>query len=165
MKLCLVCNELLGAHKNGGIGTATSHLAVLFAEAGHDVTVFYVGMGELDLLDPWVAIYEASNIKVIHYSGSKTRIKPAYMKLSVEVYEQLRTTEFDLIIFQEWKALGHACVVAKRTGLAFGTTTLATITHSNTAWIHCANQTFPSSLEDLAIAHGESGCGAFRCCS
>ena len=52
-------------------------------------------------------------------------------------------------------ALGHACFVAKRAGIAFSTTTLATITHSVTAWLLEANQAFPHSLEELALNHME----------
>jgi glycosyltransferase involved in cell wall biosynthesis len=155
MNICLVSNEILGAHRNGGIGTATSHLAVLFATGGHAVTLFYVGDTPLDTRDRWAAIYRAMNIDVVHYPGSQARISPSWMKQPVEIFGQLRGKEFDLILFQEWMALGHACMVAKRTGLAFSRTTLATITHSSTRWLLEANQSFPNRADQLALQHME----------
>jgi O-antigen biosynthesis protein len=155
MRICLVSNEILGAHRNGGIGTATSNLALLLAVNGHSVLQFYVGHTPLDTRDPWAAYYKAANVGVMHFPGSRARISPFWMKQSVEIYEQLRGQNFDLIIFQDWMALGHACMVAKRTGLAFDRTVLAVITHSSTAWMLEANRSFPQTPEHLALMHME----------
>jgi glycosyltransferase involved in cell wall biosynthesis/GT2 family glycosyltransferase len=155
MKICLVANEILGAHRNGGIGTATSHLSVLFANHGHDVTLCYVGHNPLDTYDPWAMIYYVTGVKLDHYRGSSSHISPTWMKHSIDVFEHLRGSAFDIILFQDWMALGHACAVAKRTGLAFERTTLATISHSSTPWIMEANQVFPSTAESVALCHME----------
>ena len=155
MRICLVSNEILGAHRNGGIGTATSNLAILLAQNSHSVTQFYVGHMPLDQRDPWAAYYKAANVGVVHFPGSQARISPFWIKQSVEIYEQLRGRNFDLIIFQDWMALGHACMVAKRAGLAFDRTGLAVITHSSTPWILEANRAFPQTPEHLALMHME----------
>jgi hypothetical protein len=132
MKICLVSNEILGANKNGGIGTATSQLSVLLGMHGHSVTLFYVGDTPLAPSDPWAMFYRAANVQVTHFPVTQTLIQPSFMKLPCEIYEQLRDQGFDVILFQEWKALGHSCVIAKRCGLAFQQTVLATIAHSST---------------------------------
>ena len=159
MRICLVSSEILGAHRNGGIGTATSNLSILLAENGHSVTLFYNGYNAehmpLDPRDPWAAYYKAASITVVQFPGSQARIIPSIMKQPVEVYEQLRGQNFDLIIFQECLALGHACTVAKRAGLAFDRTVLATITHSSTPWCLEANRSFPQHPEQLALMHME----------
>jgi glycosyltransferase involved in cell wall biosynthesis/GT2 family glycosyltransferase len=155
MKICLVSNEILGAHRNGGIGTATSHLALLLARNGHSVTLFYAGETALESLDPWAAYYEAANVTICHYPGSRARINPAWMRQPVAIFEQLQHQNFDVILFQDWMALGHACLVAKRAGLAFEHTTLCVITHSNTAWLLEANLAFPKSRDELALIHME----------
>jgi len=155
MKICLVCNEILGACQSGGIGTATSHLALLLARNGHSVTLFYTDASALDPMSPWPSHYTAANIALHRYPVSGEQINPSWMRQPVEIYEQLQYGDFDLILFQEWMALGHACMVAKRAGLAFCDTTLAVITHSGTGWILQANRWFPRGPADLALMHME----------
>lgn len=155
MKICLVSSEILGAHRNGGIATATSHLALLLARNGHSVTLFYVGGTPLEPMSPWASYYRIANVAICNYPGSSAHLNPGWMKQPVEIYDQLQYQSFDVIVFQEWLALGHACMVAKRAGLAFGHTTLASITHSSTPWLLQANQSFPSSPRDLALMHME----------
>jgi glycosyltransferase involved in cell wall biosynthesis/GT2 family glycosyltransferase len=155
MKLCLVSNEILGAHRNGGIGTATSHLAMLLARHGHSVTLFYVGAAALDPLSPWASHYQAAGIVVWHHPDSPAQIEPQWLRQTVEIYDQLQDRNFDVILFQDWLALGHSCMIAKSTGLAFANTTLAIVAHSNSSWISEANHAFPTGLPDLALAHME----------
>ncbi|HTB45077.1 MAG TPA: glycosyltransferase [Acetobacteraceae bacterium] len=155
MQLCLVSNEILGAHRNGGIGTATSHLAMLLARHGHAVTLLYVGPAPLEPDSPWVSHYQAANIVVWHHPDSPAQIEPHWLRQPVELYDQLQDRSFDVILFQDWLALGHACMIAKRTGLAFANTTLAILAHSNSPWISEANHAFPTCLSDLALAHME----------
>lgn len=155
MRICLVCNEILGAHRNGGIGTATSHLAILLAQNGHSVTLFYTGSAALEPISPWVSYYRTANVTVCHFPRSTAQISPPWMQQPVAIYEQLQCKSFDVILFQDWMALGHACLLAKRASLAFGRTTLAVIAHSSTPWILEANQLFPRSPADLALFHME----------
>ncbi|GGC50917.1 glycosyltransferase [Chelatococcus reniformis] len=155
MRICLVSNEILGAHKNGGIGTATSHLAVLLAQAGHAVTLFYVGQSPLVETDRWAAYYAVAKIELCHFPASLARFGPWWIKQPTEVFEQLSHRDFDVILFQEWMAFGHGCIVAKRCGLAFQRTALAVITHSNTDWIYEANRLPLPSHEQLGIAFME----------
>src|SRR5271166_2144082 len=139
MKICLVCNEILGACQSGGIGTATSHLALLLARNGHSVTLFCTDAAPLEPMSPWPSYYMAANVTLHRFLVSREQINPTWMRQPVEIYEQLQYSDFDVILFQEWMALGHACMVAKRAGLAFRNTTLAVIMHSGTSWILQAN--------------------------
>jgi GT2 family glycosyltransferase/glycosyltransferase involved in cell wall biosynthesis len=155
MNICLVSNEILGAAKNGGIGTATSQLSILLGKHGHSVTLFYVGSTPLNPSDPWATFYRAANVRVTHFPGTSARLSPGFLKQPCEIYEQLRDQGFDVILFQDWMALGHACVTAKKCGLAFPQTVLATIAHSSTPWILEANCCFPKAPETLALSHLE----------
>jgi glycosyltransferase involved in cell wall biosynthesis/GT2 family glycosyltransferase len=155
MKICLVSNEILGAVKNGGIGTATSQLSILLGKRGHSVTLFYVGMPPLDPSDLWAVFYRAAKVRVTHFPGTQAPIYPGFMKQPCEIYEQLRDQDFDLVLFQEWMALGHSCVIAKKCGLAFQQTVLATIAHSSTPWIMEANRCFPRTPSMLALSYLE----------
>ncbi len=155
MNICLVSNEILGAHRNGGIGAVTSHLALLLARHGHSVTLFYADRLPLEPQDRWTAAYRRANISVCHYPRSVERVNPPWMSQPVGIFEQLQYRDFDVVVFQDWMALGHACVVAKRAGIAFRKTTLAVIAHSSNGWILEANRAFPTTRADLAILHME----------
>jgi glycosyltransferase involved in cell wall biosynthesis len=155
MQLCLVSNEILGAHRNGGIGTATSHLALLLARHGHAVTLFYVGPAPLEPDSPWLSHYRDAGVVVWHHPESPAQIEPYWLRQPVEIFDQLRDRGFDVILFQDWLALGHSCMIAKRAGLAFENTTLTVVAHSNSSWITAANHAFPSNRADLALSHLE----------
>jgi len=99
--------------------------------------------------------YRAANVRVMHFPATQAPIYPSFMKQPSEIYEQLRDRGFDVILFQEWMALGHSCVTAKKCGLAFQQTVLATIAHSNTPWILEANCCFPKTPETLALSYLE----------
>ncbi len=155
MKICLVSNEILGATKNGGIATATSHLGVLLARQGHHLTLLYTGRPPIEPQNSWSRLYRAARMEVVHLRTDDIPVSPFLMRSSTGIFEHLRSTGFDVILFQDWLALGHACTVAKTCGLAFSKTALAIIAHSNTPWLLEANQSFPDNVEQLQIAHME----------
>ena len=155
MRITLVSNEILGAHRNGGIGTATSHLALLFAHAGHAVRLHHTGPAPLDPGDPWALYYRMAGVEVAHRPEGANGLQHALLRESVAVFEALRDDPGDVIIFQDWLAPGHACMVAKRCGLAFADTTLAVIAHSSSAWTQQANRAFPGRAHDLVRAFME----------
>jgi glycosyltransferase involved in cell wall biosynthesis len=155
MKICLVSNEILGAHKNGGIGTATSHLSILLASLKADVTILYVGHWQVEADHKWVRKYRSLNIKLETLPAGGQRISPAYMSLPIQIFNTLKDRDLDVIIFQDWQALGHSCAVQKSCGKYFQNTKLITIAHSPTAWIAEANQRVLDTIEAVALDHME----------
>ena len=155
MRIFLVTSEILGAVKNGGIATATSHLSILLAKSGHDVTLFLVGQDRLDFADRWALFYDLAGVKVVSLTLPSAPVYPEYIAQSTQVFEQLRFLPADVILFQDWLALGHGCMVAKRCGIAFQKTALAVITHGNTPWLFEANRGFPSTRHALATCYME----------
>src|SRR5258708_15654258 len=93
MNVCLATTEILGAHRNGGIGTATSHLAVLLADAGHNVTLLYGGDDPLEIGSLWHGIYHRFNI-----SGPHLRPRERDIKTMVEDRKSTRLNSSQQII-------------------------------------------------------------------
>lgn len=154
MKICLVSNEILGAHKNGGIGTATSHLSILLASLKVDVSILYVGYDQIETGNSWVRKYRSLNITLETLPTIDQTISPPYMSLPIRIFNTLKNRDLDVIIFQDWLALGHSCAVQKSCGKYFQNTELITIAHSPTAWIAEANQRILDSTE-FALDHME----------
>ena len=155
MKICLVASELLGAHKNGGIGTATSNLAYLYAELGYQVDVLYVGEGRIDYSHPWTKRLQQVGVTVTHLDIHQKLVFPAYLREATALFDYLRNTSYGLIIFQDWRGGAFSCVQARNAGLAFPITRLAVIAHGPTAWLLDANRTVARSQETLAHLHME----------
>jgi len=61
-RVCIVTGELVGPHKNGGLGTSMTGLAELLAAYGLDVTVLYTGAISEDDLPTWQARYRNGGI-------------------------------------------------------------------------------------------------------
>ena len=155
MRIILVTSEILGAVKNGGIATATSHLSVLLAKNGHDVTLFYAGQQPIDYMDRWSLFYNLAGVNVVFFPGTSASIIPDFVKQPTEIFEQLRHLPADVVLFQDWLALGHGCIIAKRCGIAFQQTVLALITHGSTSWVIEANRAFPANKHVLDISYME----------
>jgi O-antigen biosynthesis protein len=134
MRVCLATTEILGAHRNGGIGTATSHLAILLANAGHSVTLLYGGEDPLEIGSLWHGIYHRFDVSVVRVKPRERELEPWALRHPVTFFEYLRGSSFDLIMFQDWLGLGQACVLAKRNGMAFADCHLAVNAHGNVEW-------------------------------
>src|SRR5262245_13761742 len=149
MQICLAVTEILGAHRNGGIGTATSHLAVLLADAGHDVTLLYSGGDALEIGSVWHGIYHRYKIKVVHLRPLGRPLEPIALRQPVTFFEYLRGVSFDVVIFQDNLGLAQACVLAKRAGIAFARCHLLVIAHGNHEWVLDGAGRLPETRDEL----------------
>ena len=154
-RICFVTGELLGAHKNGGIGTATTHLALFLARAGHGVTVVYTGAPWIDQANPWVRRCKEAGVVLIHIDARHGEIYPVWLRETSVIFDYLRGIEQDIVLFQDWEGPAFASIVAKRAGLAFAGTTLAVVAHGPTAWLLDANRTLARDQRTLAHLHME----------
>lgn len=155
MKISLVASEILGAHKNGGIGTATSHLAALLARNGHSVRIVYTGGSPLLSTHPWIRRLEGEGVRLVHLDRDRSPIYPRYLREGSEAFEYLRYDNDDLIVFQDWEGGAFCSVSAKKAGLAFADTRLAVIAHGPTEWLLDANRTRAGEQVTLAHIHME----------
>ncbi|MBR0904570.1 glycosyltransferase [Bradyrhizobium liaoningense] len=151
----MVASEFLGAHKNGGIGTATSHLAHFLAGNGHDVLVVYTGEGKVDFYHPWIRRLHKLGVKVTHLDVHQSPVFPGYLREATAVFDYLRHARFDLIIFQDWQGAAFSCINARNAGLAFENTRLVVIAHGPTEWLLDANRTVARDQKTLAHIHME----------
>lgn len=149
-RVCFVVSDLLGLVTNSGIGTATSFTSLVLAGAGYDVTLLHTR--DAATLDPsWDERYRSAGVAVEQVAPMI--VAPGHLSASYRVYEHLKHREFDVVVFQDWLALGWASMQAKRAGLAFARTQLVHISHGPDAWLHEANLQIALALEDLALAH------------
>lgn len=135
MKICIVTPEYATLFKNGGIGTACHYLAELLAQE-NEVHVLYTGETNGNTKAP----IKASSNLTLHFLDLNTfpyskKNAAREIKISICVYEFLKTRSFDLIHFQDYQGQGFISIQAKRTGLAFHNTILALTMHSSSEWL------------------------------
>ena len=136
MRICFAVTEILGAHRNGGIGTATSHLAIYLASSLHQVTLLNCSDGELSEESAWKHLYRKYGIEVVNLPFHNLQIEPWMSRASVAAFDYLKVREFDVIVYQDWLALAYSSAVAKRCGLAFADTLLVVNTHGSKEWVN-----------------------------
>ena len=155
LRICFVTGELLGAHKNGGIGTATTHLALFLASAGHQVSVVYTGAPWIDYTSAWIRRCGAAGIAITHLDARSGEVYPLWLRETCVIYDHLRGLEADVILFQDWEGPAFSSIVAKQAGLAFAATSLVVIAHGPTAWLLDANRALARDQRSLAHLHME----------
>src|SRR3954463_12448312 len=76
-RVTLVADELLGYVRTGGIGTATTHLALALARMGHDVDVLYAG--DAAPHGDWHRVYDEAGIRLRALEPAGMRVGPGYL--------------------------------------------------------------------------------------
>jgi glycosyltransferase involved in cell wall biosynthesis len=133
-RLTLVADELLGLH-GGGLGTATSHLALALGRMGHEVDVLYVGSEDRELDPEWARSYEDAGVEVSTLERNEAPTEPPFFARMRDVAESLSTAEPDLVIVQDLGAPGYVALRLKQLGLAFERTLFVVFCHGTRRWI------------------------------
>jgi glycosyltransferase involved in cell wall biosynthesis len=150
LRICIASYEFVGPTKTGGIGTAYTSLAEALAEAGHEVTVLYLGLRDPDSDTPfshWEDHYARKGIRLVelpeaelprvfygHFEAKRSYL--AYLWLA----EADRERAIDVIHFPETLGHGYYSLLAKRQGWAFANATIAVGVHSSTYWVMETNR-------------------------
>lgn len=145
-RICIVTNEIFGPHKNGGIGTSQTFLALLLSEADFCVDILYTGEIKHRTETHWISWYRARGVGFKSLGDGSLRMLPNFMAQSHNVFEYLLEKSYDIIIFQDWGGHGYATACAKRTGLIEGPT-IVTWLHSPQVWLDFANQDRVGSID------------------
>ncbi len=156
-RVCIATWEIEGPSRNAGIGSAYASLAGALKRAGHEVTIlFLLGCHPTDgnIID-WTDYYQKQGLKLIPLPmAHHPRIHAAWASsVSYHTYLWLKEHqhEFDIIHFPECQGLGFYSLLAKRQGLAFGTSTFVISTHGPTLWVKEGSQDYLRNLGELEI--------------
>ncbi len=166
--VCIVTAEIVGPHRNGGLGTAMTGLVELLAANEAPVTVLYTGDLENGTIEEWQQRYAEAGAKLIWLNSvNTTRIAGLTAAFNWTkawpLFDYLRKMHFDVIHFNDTTGEGAFCIAAKKLGLAFHDSLLCVALHSPTQWILESNKipnTWPGysiflAAEKVSIAHGD----------
>lgn len=147
--VCFVVTEILGTRPFGGIATATTHAALVLARHGYDVELVYCGP-DVGVEPAWDRRYADAGINVRLLARARP-VGPRMVADSYRLYELLRRTPPDVVVFQDWGGLGFCSGLAKRAG-ELTSTRLVHIVHGPGDWLREANGRQQVDVDDVATA-------------
>jgi glycosyltransferase involved in cell wall biosynthesis len=135
-RITLVADELLGYVRTGGIGTATTYLAVALGRIGHQVELLYVGEPpRTPMTDEWSQLYEQAGVAIRLLQRSSRTIEPTYFARMRDVEDALASDPPDVVITQDLAAPAYTALRERRLGLAFDRTLFVVYCHGGRRWI------------------------------
>jgi GT2 family glycosyltransferase/glycosyltransferase involved in cell wall biosynthesis len=155
-RVCIASADLVGPVRNGGVGTAFSALATALADAGHEVTLLYLGgdFCENGRLSDWIEHYRRRGIEFVPLPLPELpRLQaPFHVARSQQTYEWLkRNDRFDVIHFSEWLGHGYFSLLARRQGLCFADSLLCVDTHGPSLWHKMNNADLIHLTDDVEL--------------
>ena len=156
-RVCIATPDIAGPIRNGGIGTAYSHVARLLAARGHEVAIAYVNRNAAD-----AGLMAAARARYARLGVAFEPIVPRPADLTTlgrvaaptwALHDWLRARgepPFDLVHVSEWHGLGYGPLLAKSLGVAFGDTHFVVKGSSPTLWSLEGNQRLLSAERELA---------------
>jgi glycosyltransferase involved in cell wall biosynthesis len=135
-RITLVTDELLGYTRTGGLGTATSYLAVALGRMGHRVELLYVSdPPSRPLGAEWAELYEEAGVAIRILGRSETRVEPPYFARMRDVEQALAADPPDVVITQDLAAPAYTAIRMRQLGLAFNQTLFVVYCHGTRRWI------------------------------
>jgi O-antigen biosynthesis protein len=156
MNIAIVSPEIVGPHKNGGIGTFATIWSMVLREAGENVTLIYTGEYSVPSKQ-WHALYDRHDIRVIHAAEGEFLTPQFNYEPFIRRSEKAASVippDTDVVYFQDWQASGFHFVRTrqyqpKRTPLC------VTVLHGSYQWVIEANKWFPTTRQEMELQFAE----------
>jgi glycosyltransferase involved in cell wall biosynthesis len=127
---------MLGYTKTGGLGTATSLLAVALGRMGHRVELLYLGETQATGLgNEWARLYGSAGVEVRLLGRENKPIDPPYFARMREVERALAANPADVVIVQDLAAPAYTALRSRQLGLKFNDTLFVIYCHGTRQWI------------------------------
>ena len=128
-RVTVLANELRGFRPAGGMGAATTSLALALARLGHSVEIL-LGKRDPRSLDPqWAARYAEAGIAIRPVPESPERVEPWEFAHAHNVMLGLRDDPPDVVVAHDFGAPAYSALRLRRCGLGFGDTLFVVFCH------------------------------------
>ena len=128
-RVTVIANELRGFRPAGGMGAATTHLALALARLGHSVEIL-LGKRDPRSLDPqWAARYDAAGIAIRPVPQSTERVEPWEFAHTHNVMLGLREAAPDVVVAHDFGAPAYSALRLRECGLGFEDTLFVVFCH------------------------------------
>ena len=135
-RITIVADEVLGYVRHGGLGTATTFLAVALARMGHQIEVLFVGaQPSMPVGGEWVHLYARAGVAVRMPPPVDEGTEPPYFARMRQTELALAAEPPDMVIVQDLAAPGYTALRLRHLGLGFESTLFVAYLHGTRQWI------------------------------
>jgi O-antigen biosynthesis protein len=125
----VVAHELRGYLPVGGMGTATTNLALALARMGHSVEIL-LGIHSPDAIDPyWRRVYTRAGIAIRATPEDEARVEPWHFADMRRIELGLRADPPEVVIAADFGAPTYTALRLRQAGLAFADTLFVVFCH------------------------------------
>lgn len=115
-RITVATSEILGVPGTGGPGTGDSLLAVALARNGHEVELLVAPGRDVSELSPeWRDAYAAAGVR-LRAVQEDLSVTPAFLAPAWHVHAALRVDPPDVVVADDWRALGYAALRSRQLG-------------------------------------------------
>jgi glycosyltransferase involved in cell wall biosynthesis len=125
----VIAHELRGLRPAGGMGTATTFLALGLARLGHAVEIL-LGKHSLAALDPgWARTYDESGVRIREVPRDDEPVEPWEFANAHSVFRGLVEDPPDVVVAHDFGAPAYVALRAREVGIAFERTLFVLFCH------------------------------------
>jgi O-antigen biosynthesis protein len=118
-RVSVVAHELRGVLPVGGMGTATTFLALALARMGHDVEIL-LGIHDPKSIDPyWKSVYETAGVRIQPAPVCDTPVEPWQFLHMRSIELGLRIDPPDVVVAADFGAPAYTALRLRQAGVAF----------------------------------------------
>ena len=128
-RVTLVANEIRGFRPAGGLGTATTYLALALARMGHSVEIL-LGMHSPGAIDPhWESVYRSAGVRLRPVPDSDEPVEPPNFVLAHKVGLALRSDPPDVVVVHDLGGPAYTALRLRQAGIACANTLFVVFCH------------------------------------
>src|SRR5689334_9293827 len=129
-RITLVADEMLGYTRTGGIGTATTFLALALGRMGHAVELLFTGTAPSTPIGAeWGALYDGAGVRIRMLPRSGDRIEPGFFRTPHDVGLALEADPPDVVVAQDLAAPAYSALRLRQLGLGLDRTLFVVYCH------------------------------------
>jgi glycosyltransferase involved in cell wall biosynthesis len=153
-RVTVVAHELRGFQPVGGMGTATTFLALALARLGNSVEIL-LGKHAPQSIDPgWQNLYDDAGIAIRAVPRAAKAVEPWHFAHAHAVSLGLQESAPDVVVAHDFGAPAYTALRLRQAGLAFDNTLFVVYCHGARRWIADINSNL--AIGDLPTVLGVS---------
>ena len=134
-RVTVIAHELRGFHPVGGMGTATTFLALALARSGHSVELL-LGKHPVGSIDPyWDSVYTDAGIQIRPAPPSEEFVEPWHFAKPHSIALGLAAEPPDVVIAHDLGAPAYSALRLRQAGIAFEDTLFVVFCHGTRRYI------------------------------
>jgi glycosyltransferase involved in cell wall biosynthesis len=135
-RVTIVTHELRGFLPVGGMGTATTFLAVALARMGHSVEILLGVMHNPESIDPeWRALYDSHGIRIRPVPPNDEPVGPAHFERTYAVARALQADPPDVVVVHDLAAPAYAALRLRHLRGVLEDTLFVVFCHGTRRWV------------------------------